>query len=301
MKLTPKEISFLAQQMDATEISLFKNINATLDGTEKKSLEEKKVFKNGIFSEEAEEILSIVANADKCTRFILKDKFCIIEKYTYKTNDKVVLVENANGELLFSIPENFNQTIQEISEFTGTSIIKSADIEVLLTSDEMLFFLAMIDIYRKNALRNYIEQAAEHNHILLSEIKEQMMHPTKNSLVQMIKNNYNYSEPVEENIDGIVKQLILKGCMDEKSNYTLINEYAAFANNFLIPDTIILTEVFNLDENNRIQVAGGLCVCAGLKDIMSFIFGDDEIEISSLTGSQMLQMIENFLKCPQIV
>ena len=59
-------------------------------------------------------------------------------------------------------------------------------------------------------------------------------------------------------------------------------------------------ETFSLGEHNEIMVSGVLCVCVGIRDIICFIFDKEEIEITSLSSSQMLQLIENFLKCPDI-
>jgi len=63
---------------------------------------------------------------------------------------------------------------------------------------------------------------------------------------------------------------------------------------------VAMVETFSLGEHNEIMVSGVLCVCAGIRDIICFIFDKEEIEITSLSSSQMLQLIENFLKCPDI-
>ena len=301
MKLTTKEISFLSKEFTVkNKISLFTNINVLLDGSEQKSLEEKGVYKDGKLTDAAEEIFKIAAKPQSCTRFVLKDNFYVIEKYTYKANNKIVLVENDGGEMFFSCPENFDKTIMALSEFTGMSNIKTADIEALLSVDAALVFLAMVDIYRKNAMLSYLGQETP-NAVTFAEIRKQLDEPVKNSLVRMLINNYNYTVPKIENTKSILDSLAAQNIAVFKTGYTLTPEYAAFGTSFLIPQTIVQLETFNINERSELATAGVLCVSAGLKDIVSFIFSDGEIEVSAITGGHMLRIIENFLKCPDII
>jgi hypothetical protein len=62
-----------------------------------------------------------------------------------------------------------------------------------------------------------------------------------------------------------------------------------------------MLETFNTIENDEIVAATALFVCSGIRNIASFVFGKDEIDFSSLSGYQLLQLIESFLKCPDIV
>ena len=301
MKLTTKEISYLSKEFpDKNQIGLFSNITVPFDGSEQKSLEEKDVYQDGGLSDSAKELLGITAKPLKCTRFILKDNACVVEKYAYKVDGKIVLVENAGGEMLVSSPENFNKTILELSEFTGMSNIKTADIEVLLPVDEALVLLAMMDICRKNAMLLYIGQETA-NVITFGEIRRQLDEPASNSLLKMLVNNYNYTVPKIDITKKILDSLVAKNIAAFTTGYVLTPEYAVFAKNFLIPDTVVMLETFQINEKNELATAGVLCVSAGLKNIVTFIFSDGEIEISSITGSYMLRIIENFLNCPDIV
>lgn len=302
MKLTVKEISFLAKLYDnKTKVSLFANINSTLDGTEEKSLIEKGVYNNGTLTEAAKQMLDTVAHAEKCSRVMLKDNFYIIEKYAYKYADDVVLVENQNGDMIFSMPSGFAKNIGEISEFTGMSKIKTADIEILLPSDEMMVLVAVMDIYRRNVLCSYIGQEKMQQEISIAQITQQLNESISNSLVKMLKNNYNYTAPDDKDIKQLLEKLAGKKCVIFENNYKLTAEYEFFAANFLIPETILTLEALNLNSTNEVVWAGALCICAGVKDVASFIFSKNEIEIASISGMQMLQMAENFLSCPDVI
>ena len=89
-------------------------------------------------------------------------------------------------------------------------------------------------------------------------------------------------------------------CPSCGTRYYLQPEYSVFAKTFLIPDTVVIMEAFNADEHGRVTTGAALCICAGVKDIASFIFCPEGIELSSISGMQLMQMVENFLNCPDI-
>jgi hypothetical protein len=62
-----------------------------------------------------------------------------------------------------------------------------------------------------------------------------------------------------------------------------------------------MLETFNMDDKEIIATAGVLCISAGIHDVVSFIFMEGEIQITSITGSYMLRIIENFLNCPDVL
>lgn len=301
MKLTKNEISFLSNQiLENNKIGFFSNVNYNLDGTEESTLKQKGIYKDGKISEKDYEILKIVAKPEKCTRLILKDKEFLVEKYAYKSKNTVVLAENDNGDMIFDTLDSFNNIILELSEFTGMSNIKTSDIDVLLSDDEMFVMLAIVDIYRKKTMHNYWGQVEEYI-AGLAEIREMIDNPIQNGLLKMLVNNYNYSVPKIEIIEKILEKLVARKIVEFSNAYTLTKEYEAFAINFLIPETVVMLETFNINEKEEIAIAGILCVCAGLHDVVSFVFMDGEIQITSITGSYMLKIIENFLNCPNIL
>ena len=73
------------------------------------------------------------------------------------------------------------------------------------------------------------------------------------------------------------------------------------ATSVLIPQTIVILEAFQIDEKGEVITAGALCLSSGIKDAISFIFAGDEIEMASITGSYLLEIIENFLNCPDLI
>lgn len=311
MKLTLNEISFLATKFEEkSELSLFSNIKKELLGSEEKSLEQKSILKNGNLESSAKEILDIVATPQRCSRVIVKDNFCVVEKYSYKSDEMLVLAENDNGDFSLEAIDNkgtkLQKVISEISEFSGKSKLKNTGIECLLSSDEMLVLLAIIDLYRKNTLLQYAGSKKDsafdvsQESVSLEDIVSQLKSPSPNSLLKMIVANYNYKVPEADNVSAHLENLINKACVEKNKEYSLKGEYINFAKSLLIPETLILLESFNLLDGGEVMVTGALCVCAGVRDIASFIFAPDVIELSAISGSQLLQMVENFMNCPDL-
>lgn len=301
MKMTTKELSFVADTFTVkSEIGLLANLQEQADGTEAESLRAKGLYQNGALTQPARDILEIAATAQKCCRLILKDSVFLMEKYTYAAGSQLALVENAGGELLFSQPENLSATMEQIAEFTGSAEIKTTGLELLLSREEVLLFLSMVDIYRKRALLDYVGLGYSQAAIPFSEIMQQLIAPASNSLVQLFKQNYNYPIPPVEKAQGILEQLKQKDCVAYTDGYVLTGESAIFAQNFLIPETVIMLDLFNLNDQKETIRVSGLWLCAGLRNIAAFFIYSDAIEISASSGSQLLQTMEYFLGCPDI-
>lgn len=300
MKLTTSEITFLARQFsDKTPISLLSSINDSSSGMEEKSLKEKDVLTENGLSREAAGILQTVAGATRCARVVLRDNFSILEKYTYRKDDTLVLVENDGGEMLFSSPENLSDTVSEYSEYTGMSTIRTTGIQALLPQDSLLVLLATFDLYRRDSLLSYMGQEAQ-TEVSESLIIKQLETPVPNSLVQMLKKNYGCPVPQPSSIPSILDKIRQAGYITVDKNVSLSAEYAVFARSLLIPECTAVMEVLNLTSANEIVSTSALAVCAGVKDIASFIFTSEGVELSAVSGMQLLQIMENFLVCPDI-
>lgn len=302
MKLSINEAAYLADKIsDKTELGLFANIKAGQKGDEAQTLEQKNIYSNGEFSEEAAKILGITAAADKFARAVLKDSFCVIEKFVYKKGSEAVLVENDGGDLLFSMPDNWADVLAEFSEFTGISRLKSASFEILLPGDELMTLLAIIDINRRNALNEYMGSENGPKSVSRNEVLNQLAHPGSNSLVKMFMNNYNFPSPEAARLDTLLQAITDKSCVARTENgYSLNDEYNIFASRFLIPDTAVVMETLALDTQGNIATAAGLGLCAGIQDIALFMFTAEGTEFSSISGMQLMHALNSFLNCPDL-
>lgn len=306
MKLTQQEISYLSGILtNKSKLSIFSNVKAETIGTEAQSLEEKGILSNGKITKEFEGILKISEEARSCARLIVKDGGFFLEKYTYKGKDAdgkeaIILAENDNGEMVFSRLESFPELLASLAELTGMSFLKSADVEILLSSKELMVLMAGIDLYRINALLDYLGQSRK-TEFSAEDFAEHLKHLPKNSLVGMLINHYNYTVPEESELSGILGALEQKKVLSKGEKYRLAGQYEAFAANFLIPQTMVMLEAFQETADGNLITTGMLFTASGIKDIGAFLFTGEEVEFSSVSGGYMLKIIENFLHCPDLV
>lgn len=300
MKLTKKELSFLSKLYEnKNPLNLFSSLSATLDGDEQKTLEEKNIMKGGKPTKEAHALLSAAADPRRCTRLVLKDGAYFIEKYAYMAGENYALVENDGGEVLFSGKEQLDEALFQLSQWVGMSDLKTFDLETTLSNDEMVVLLAIADIRRANELRSYLGEEIK-NEISFAQIRSQLDEPKPGSLTRILTGNYNYSIPGAEDTKKTLEQLSTKNVAAFNSGYYLLAPYDEFAKNFLIPQAVIMLETFNLTEKYEIAGAGVLCVWAGMREIISIVFREGATEVASISGRQMLKMMEDFLNCPDV-
>lgn len=301
MRLTTREIAYLMPSFtERTSIGLFSNIKAKPDGTEYQSLMKKGVIQGNGYAPGALEILLHIASPQRCGRVIVKNDCCVIEKYTYWKNGKKILAENINGEFVFSNIYDPSDIIIGLSDFFSMSNIKTADVSVILPPDEMIVLLAIIDIYRKNTLLNYAGKTNESEFIILQEITSELTSGFENGLVKIFVNNYDFKIPSAVNTESLLTNLIRKGALEFKKGYRLTNDLTLLANSFLIPQAIVLFEAFDAAADGNLSVDGGLCVAAGIHDILSFAVGENEVKLFTLSAFQMLSAVENALECPSV-
>lgn len=301
MRLTKNELSYLGKMYQKTNLlALFSSVNAALQGDEKKTLEEKGVLIGGKPTQEAQKLLDVAAEPQRCTRLVLKDGSYFIEKYAYKTKDGYALAENDGGEVLFSSQQQLPEVLFQLSQWVGISDFRTFDLEATLPNDELLVFLAMADIRRENELLSYLGKETE-NIISLARIQAQMEGPKKGGLTSILTGHYNYSAPKEEDTKRILERMTAKKITALQTGYSLVGSYEEFARNFLIPQAVVMLEAFNLTEKNEIAGAGVLCVWAGMREIISLVFREGEVELASISGRQLLKMMEDFLNCPDVI
>lgn len=301
MRLNKKEMSFLAKIFfNSNPLSLFSGTDNQLKGDEQNTLEKKGVLVGGKLTPEAIKLLSTAGNPQCCTRLVLKDGAYFIEKYAYKSGDAYTLAENDAGEVQLSPQGKLDEALFQLSQWIGMSDLKTFDLKTVLLGSELLVLLAMVDIRRANELLSYLGKETK-KEISFAQIRQQLDQPDRGSLTRILTGNYNYSVPKIEDTKGILDQLITKKIAVFNEGYSLLGPYEELAEKFLIPQTVVMLETFNLTENNEIVGAGVLCVCAGMREIVSIVFREGAVELASISGRQLLKMMEDFLNCPDVL
>ncbi len=298
MKITTKEAAFLGELFkEKTPISLLSNIQVNKDGSEKETLTEKGILVDGALSEDAKELLEIMAKADKSARLVLQDNFAFLEKYVYRLGDKYVLAENDGGYISIYPLLSFENITFEVAEFTGMSLLKTVDIELELPPGEMFTLLSLIDHYRINTLLYHGNKEEIKQAFTLKDILKGLESPERNGLVKLLANNYGYTVPKKEEIENILETLRKKGLINKDNS--LNKDLETFARSLLIPSSLLLIEGISQDSAGEIYLNSGLAVIAGLRDIGYFILGSDIIGLRSLSGRVLLEVLENYLRCPE--
>lgn len=302
MKITVNELTRLAGFFpEATEISLFRNVSGTPDGSEDGSLEEKGVLTGGELSPQAREIFSVVAGAGRCSRMVMRDGLMVVEKYTYRLGDSLVVAENEQGELKFSAPSNLNRVLKGISQFTGLSDLKTSALEVLLSLEELLCYLGCCDLTRRDTLRAAAGDKELDGRFTLEELEEELKNPLETGLLRLTMANYGWSLPEGAEVKNLLEGLLVRSMLEYgEGKYSLQDEYYLFAARFLIPQLVAVLEAFDTQPDGSTLMGQALVISAGLRDSACLIPGDEGVEFSTLSAGQIITLCESFMNCPEL-
>jgi hypothetical protein len=302
MKLSKKEIKYLSASFKPkSPLSIFDNILDETDGSEYQSLVDKGIIVGQSYEPKALEMLLLLTSSEKCGRYLVQTPFFIIEKYTYRTGDKLILAENYEGDLQFSYLDDITELSIKLSEIYGMSKIVNTDLEGVYNPDEMMTMLAMVDLVRKNYLCKYADMKQTKEVFTVQEIQQEIESDYKNGLAQVFISNYNPTLPDKEKIQAALDSLIAKDALKSEGDYSLKGEYDRLAKNFLIIESITLYEALDVQPDGVIAAAAKLAVTSGLRDIIAMTFDGEMAEFSTVSAGQLLGNIENFMSCPEFL
>ena len=303
MHLTSTEITFLADSFARTNpMSPFVNNKQQPTGTEARTLEEKGIFKNGKLTEEAARILLPLSTPERCARMIVQKPFAMLEKYTYLSAGKLTLAERSGDGLVITPLEGDSQPVIDVlHDFVPSANMKNADFHLSLSAPATLMLLACIDLYRTRAMQAYLTGESVDMHFSQEEVIAQLTSRFINGLVYGLAGNCGVSMPEAETLPALLTHLADKGCIkpaEAEGRWQLAPDYALFARNFLLYDSLILLEAFELTGDNRMGASLELIFCAGMYDHISFSMSAEGFEIETLSGADLHARIKETLDCP---
>jgi hypothetical protein len=299
MILTPNEIAYLSASFKGENpLSLFSNITKSPEGNEYKTLSDKGIIVNNAYEAKALDLLMLLTKPEKCSRLIIQNPFFVTEKYTYKTGNRLVLAENNKGAFEISEMADLTQLILSVSEFVSMSKIKTTDITELFSPDELIVLLAVIDIYRKRTLGGYIGSGENEIKLTEEEISAELADGFANGLAKSVINNYKLKRLQIGTLGGLIASLVKKGCIKAGAEIELTPVWAVFAKNFLIPETILLYEMFELDTDGKMMAESTLAITAGIHDIFSLTFDRETFKFETLAAAELIRAVEATLECP---
>lgn len=305
MRLIRSEMSYLSKFYENTNpLNLFTSGEIALQGNEEERLEQKSVLEGGKLLPAADELFRPAADPERCSRIMLREGDYLVEKYAYKNGEGHVLVENYSGDIVFSPVGNMEQVKFQLSQWVGLSNFISFELNANLPNDELIVFMAIADIRREKELQGYLGQETEEE-IPFAEIRQQLEAPKPGNIAGILINSYKFPVPEIGDTKRILDRLAAAKIVDfrkgkTQAGYVLLGQYEDFAKRFLIPQTIVMLETFNLGEGKEIFGVGMLCLWAGMREIITLKLGEGSTEITSVSGFQLLEIMEDFLNCPDV-
>lgn len=297
MKLTLNELGFLKSiYKDANQLSLFTNIEGKLIGGEKESLEKKMVIKDSEVTKVWSNILGPVANPGQCTRLILRDGDFLIEKYSYKNDQLLTLVENnGDGNLEFTLPDGVKPQLLQLGKWIGMSNLTSMEVDLELSVREMIVLLALVDLARQSVFAGYLKEKVVVS-IDRNNLESQLKEPAENSLLSILKLNYDFEVPGSDSIGELIEALKIKKVLEVLGDeYSLSQDLVVMAIQMLIPQSILLLENLEIGAGNELMASSYMALSAGIKDILLFAFEGSNVRIMSMTSMQLMKLIEDLL------
>lgn len=298
MKLTLEEISYLSKIFPhKNAIGLLSNVNAPLKGNEQETLTKKGFLENDKFAPGIEEFLAIVAQPERVCRLVVQSGYLFVEKYSYRKKDKLVLVENENRDILLSVPDDLKRVVHQMIDLFGGSNLKTVDFSQKFSKNELFTFFAVVDLYRKDTLRAYLNETSTTESFTLEQIAQQLEKPSSTDLVAMLKANYkqltlfDLNEPLSE--------LRKRGLIEKEGSTKFTLVPMLLARNSLFVRSITLLEILALKQD-VLSVLSVLFFNFSVHDVLRLQFLKDEILVESVAARDQIQEIELAMACPEI-
>lgn len=303
-QLSPTEITYLASQFpSANPLSPFVNNKKEPDGSEEASLKEKGVLdEKGHLTDEASALLSPLATPERCARVIIQKPFCLLEKYTYLSNGKLTLAESDGNGLVITPLEGDGQQIMDVlHDFLPHSTIKNADFSLTLQPKDALALLGAIDLCRLRVLSAVSSGEEVSLSFTPAEVAEVLASPAfANGLARGLASNCGMELPDLRGDENFLDPLTEQGCIVKTNDdrLALAPDYRLFATSFMIYDSLILLEAFQLAEENKVAASMDLVFVSGMHDMVSFSAGPGGFEMTSISGADLRARVKATFDCP---
>lgn len=305
MHMTAKDISYLGLAFtDRTELSFFTMLDdVETDGSEHVNLIEKGVFSGDSYSPEALAILTVLEQPERCSRLILQNGIFSVEKYTYKKDDSLVLVEASKQGYVFSKPDSPADAVLTLADFVSFSNITMTEFDINLDVAEGMVLTAIIDWYRRNALAAFSKKQSSFGPPELKDIESEFEDSFEASLLYIICKAFNFDPINRAEIEKALQSLIDKSYIlkeDDGNRFLLNTDFGVFASTFLIPECFILYETFSIKGPGEVGFASNYCVTGGTHNTVVYSYSGSAFGMKTMSAANLLRHIEGFLNCPDL-
>lgn len=310
MKVTAKELAYIGKWYEGlSPISLLNPLAVEGGESELFSLMEKEIIQEDEVGKPYRPLLDIMANAQQSTKLSVKDRFGDMEIYTCRSENGLVMVSYDQDGMEVSLENTFQGVINDLKERVGSASVKSTPIDEVFTHGELLVLFAFLDLYRELGLKSYLGEEIEVRGLNAYEVFNGLKKEKGNPLTSLLSTHLQIPVPEMWIFSDLLEQLIEKGCLvkgedmaDENlsATYELTEGYAKLASGFLIPETLIALEQLGFSDEGQLTRAYSLCIGAGHRDLLIIALGEEDAELATVSGSELLLLIENLLSCPRL-
>lgn len=310
MKITANELAYIGKWYEGlSPISLLNPLAGGEDGSELFSLMEKEIIQEDEISKGYRPLLDILANTRQSTKLSVKDRFKDMELYTCRSEAGLVMVSYDQDGMEVSLENTFHGVVETLKEMVGSSSAKGTVIDGVFTHGELLVLFAFLDLYRELGLKSYLGEEIEVRGLTAYEVFNGLKKDKGNPLTGLLSKHLQIPIPEMWIFSDLLEKLIEKGCLirgedltdeNQSSTYELTEAFAKLASGFLIPEILIALEQLGYNDEGQLTRAYSLCIGAGHRDLLIVALGEEDVELATLSGAELLLLIENLLSCPSL-
>lgn len=310
MNITAKELAYIGKWYEGlSPISLLNPLTVGEEGSELFSLMEKEIIQEDEIARAYRPLVDILANARQSTKLSVKDRFGEMEIYTCRSEKGLVKVSYEAQGMEVSAENTFHSVIEALKEMVGSASVKGTAIDEVFSHGELLVLFAFLDIYRELGLKSYLGDEIDVRGLTAYEVFNGLKKEAGNPLTGLLSTHLQIPVPEMWTFSDLLEKLIEKGCLtkgadvadeNQSSTYELTDAYAKLASSFLIPETLIALEQLGYNDEGQLIRGYSLCIGAGHRDLLIIALGEEDAELATISGAELLLLIENMLSCPSL-
>ncbi len=302
MEFTLKEIHLLKEHYsDVSAYSLFNKLPAPKGEGSLETLEKKQVLEDGQIVPAMKNVLDIIAFPEIVAHFQLKQLEVNMVKNVYGVGKQRILVEFHRDSVIISTYETEIESLRtEIANHVGASFQKHSLLKQTFNAEELLCFAALVDWLRRVTLGKLLNQELT-TKLSFNEFVSFIKEPLNNGILSQVLNLTKLPIPNEsgckKGLAGLKKKFLVESYQDD---IVIDKSTVLFAINFLVPNTTITLELYDLTNSKKILTAKEKIIQATPKDILSLSANAEGYLAESLTSTEVISKIMAYLSGPSL-
>jgi hypothetical protein len=302
LTISLEELMWIGQSFEQkNKISLFSNLevkNIFTVEMKERLVKEGIIDDRDVLNPKYFPIFKELANPKAFARLMISSSQVVTERLTY-FGEIPVFVEMGINEVTLSYSANIDKFLGFVSEFTGVSTLVNVGVESSLDFEEAYMLATLMDIDRMEYLKSY--SGMNYREMTFNEAEfQKAMREISDSpkWISWYIKNYasDKAKLLESKYVEVKNSLLKKGLIIEKdSKISLNDKFKKLAASFLITESIFHI-VVGEEKDGSVNLSECVFLKAGNHDIISLDFGGGKVEIETVNGIRLLEIIGNVLK-----